>query len=515
MAAEELAHLDSTSLASGLRRGDFSALELMDFCLRRIQRADSRLQAFIEVFTDDALREAEAVDRRLAAGGRLGPLAGVPVAIKDNLSIAGRSLSCGSRILEGYVAPYSATAVERLQRAGAIVVGRTNLDEMAMGSSCETSIWGSTLNPWDLGRVPGGSSGGSAAAVAAAMVPLALGSDTGGSVRQPAAFTGVVGLRPTYGRVSRHGLVAFASSFDQVGPLARSVRDVALALEVLAGPDPRDSTTTKEPVESWGSSLQGIEDAPSLAGLRLGWCELAGDLAVDAATEACWRRSCQRLEALGATLVPLQLPTLDQALAIYSVLAPCEASSNLARFDGVRFGRRAAEAEDLEDSAVEELSLEDLYVRSRSEGFGPEVKRRILLGTYALSAGDRESYYYRARRALRQVRRELREALERVDALISPTTPTSAFALGARREPLEMYRSDIFTCAPSLAGLPAIAVPAGLTGEGLPSSLQVTGAPFAEAKILRIATAFEADRQRDEGMLRPSMEWMNASGVAA
>jgi len=473
----ELFKLGAEEASRLVRSGDVAAEELVAACLERVAAADPAVGAFLEIERETALEEARGLDVRRKRGEELGPLAGVPVALKDNLSVRGHAVTCASRILEGYRAPYTATAVERLTAAGAVVVGRTNMDEFAMGSSCENSSRQVTRNPWHGAMVPGGSSGGSAAAVAEGSVPLALGSDTGGSIRQPAALCGVVGLKPTYGRVSRYGLVAFASSLDQIGPISRSVRDAALALGTIAGGDPHDSTCAVRPVDDY---LAGIEEG--IRGLRVGvideidTAELAEDVGRD------WRRSLERLEELGATLVRVSVPNVTAAVAVYYVIANCEASANLARFDGLRYGRR-------DDSS---RSLLELYTGSREEGFGAEVKRRIMLGTFALSSGYYEAYYGRARGVMQAMRVQFAAAFERADVLVAPSTPSGAFPLGERVEdPLAMYLSDVFTTPANLVGLPAISVPSGLDDRGLPLSLQVMGRPFAEADVLRVARAFE------------------------
>ena len=463
--------LGAAEVARRVRAREVSAAEVLESALARTARVEPLIDAYLELFEEPARRRAADLDRRLAAGEDPGPLAGVPVALKDNLSLAGHRLTCASRILEGYVAPYTATAVQRLLDAGAVVLGRANMDEFAMGSSCENSAFRPTRNPWDLGAVPGGSSGGPAAAVAAGSVPLGLGSDTGGSVRQPAALCGVVGVKPTYGRVSRHGLVAFASSVDQIGPIARQVRDAALALQVIAGPDPNDSTCAARPV---GDLLAGIEDG--IAGLRVGVIE-----EISGQTAAGFDQALGALERAGARLVPVSVPSIGAAMAVYYVIATSEASANLARFDGVRYGRRAAAS-----------SLGEVYYASRGEGFGAEVKRRIMLGTFALSSGYQGAYYGRARAVLARMRREVEAALERAEVLATPTAPAGAWRLGEKvDDPLAMYLSDIFTTPANLAGLPAVAVPSGLDARGLPLSLQIMGRPFAEATVLRAARAFE------------------------
>jgi aspartyl-tRNA(Asn)/glutamyl-tRNA(Gln) amidotransferase subunit A len=472
----ELWELPAEEIGRRVASREISAVEVLESTLARTARVEPLVHAWLELFEEEALERAAAIDR-----APIGPLAGVPVALKDNLNVAGWPLTCGSRILSGYVAPYTATAVQRLLDAGAVLLGRANMDEFAMGSSCESSAYQLTRNPWDLSRVPGGSSGGPAAAVAAGSAALGVGSDTGGSVRQPAALCGLVGVKPTWGRVSRYGLVAFASSTDQIGPVARTVRDAALATSVLAGPDPNDSTCSSRPPENY---LAGIEEG--IETLRVGVISNLDDSTFDPASSRVWRRALDRLAAAGAELIEVPVPSLDAAVAIYYVIATSEASANLARFDGVRYGRRSEDSE----------SLLDLYLDSRSEGFGPEVKRRIMLGTFALSSGYYEAYYGKARGVLDRMRRELGTALETADVIVTPTTPGAAFGLGEKvGDPLAMYLSDVFTTPASLAGLPAVAVPSGLDDQGLPLSLQVMGRSFGEATVFRVARAFE--RQAD------------------
>jgi aspartyl-tRNA(Asn)/glutamyl-tRNA(Gln) amidotransferase subunit A len=473
----ELWELSAEEIATKVKAREVSAEEVLQSVLARTSKVEPLIAAYLDLYPEDAQKRAREVDRKVACGEDAGLLAGVPVALKDNLSVHGWPLTCGSKILAGYVAPYTATAVERLLAAGAVPIGRANMDEFAMGSSTENSAYQVTRNPWDLRAVPGGSSGGPAAAVAAGSVPLALGSDTGGSIRQPAALCGVVGLKPTYGRVSRYGLVAFASSTDQIGPISRSVRDSALALSVIAGADPRDTTTVDVPV---GEPLGAIED--SVRGIRVGIVSQIEAAGLASQTDRNWRASLSRLESLGAEITPVSLPSIDAAVAVYYVVATSEASANLSRFDGIRYGRRSPAPS----------SLADLYVQSRSEGFGAEVKRRIMLGTFALSSGYYEAYYGRARGVLEQMRRELDTAFEEVDVIVTPTTPEGAFRLGAKvDDPLSMYLNDIFTTPASLVGLPALAVPSGSDDSGLPLSLQFIGQPFDEPRVLRIARAFE------------------------
>jgi aspartyl-tRNA(Asn)/glutamyl-tRNA(Gln) amidotransferase subunit A len=458
------------------------AADLVEEALRRVRERDGQVHAFLHVSDALARAQAEAVDARVLRGEPVGPLAGVPLAVKDNLAVAGLPLTCASRILTGFVPARSATAVERAVAAGACVLGKTNLDEFAMGSSTENSAFGPTRNPHDLGRVPGGSSGGSAAAVAAGMAPLALGSDTGGSVRQPAALCGVVGFKPTYGRVSRSGLVAFASSLDQVGPFARTTEDAALLHEAIAGPDPLDATTRAFP------EPPPRAEGPVLSGLRIGvlaearTAERALGALGDSAKEVQARvaevvAACTSRGARGPTVV--SVPASDVAIPIYYLVAPAEASSNLARYDGVRYGTRA-EAGD----------LEGLFARTRGAGFGPEVKRRILLGTFALSAGYADAYYKRAMAAKARLRAEMAEAFRRCDVLVSATSPFPAFPLGQKvDDPLAMYLCDVLTVPANLAGLPAVSVPAGRTSEGLPVGVQVTGPEGADDLVLAVATA--------------------------
>ncbi len=466
------------AIAARVRAGEQSAVEVAESFLGRIEASEPHLGAFLEVQAERALRVAGDIDRRRAAGEALGALAGVPVALKDNLSVEGQSLTCASKVLVGYQAPYTATAVEKLLSADAVPVGRLNMDEFAMGSSCENSAFQVTRNPWDLQKVPGGSSGGSAAAVAAGCVPLALGSDTGGSIRQPAAFCGVVGMKPTWGRVSRYGLVAFASSLDQIGPLTRDVRDAALTTGVIAGYDHRDATSARAPVADY---LAAIDEGVS--GLRVGVVEEIDTGALPADARASWSESLAALEAAGAELRPVSVPNLPSSVALYYVLANCEASANLARFDGVRYGHRSEHAG----------SLLELYEESREEGLGAEVKRRILLGTFALSSGYYDAYYGRARGVLEALRRQFATAFESVDLIASPTCPGPAFGIGEKvDDPLEMYLQDTFTTPASLAGLPAISVPSGFDSAGLPLGLQLMAKPFDEALLFSASAAFEA-----------------------
>ncbi len=474
--AETLLAGDLTGQREGLDRGDISASELIDASLSKIG-ARRDLAAVVSIREAAARVEAEAASKRIAEGRPLSVLDGVPVLLKDNIVHAGEPATCASRILENFVSPYDAGVTERLRAAGAVIVGRTNMDEFAMGSSTENSIHGPSHNPWDLSRACGGSSGGSAAAVAAGLVPVALGSDTGGSIRQPASFCGVVGLKPTYGRVSRWGLVAFASSLDQIGPLGRTVRDCATMLETIAGHDERDSTSVPEAVPSFGSVLDG-----NVEGLTIGIPrEYFVEDGVDPVVLTRVREAITELESAGARFIDVSLPHTEYTIATYYLIATAEASSNLARFDGVRYGRRAERVED----------LADLYQRSRSEGFGAEVKRRILLGTYVLSAGYYDAYYGKAQRVRTLIRRDFEAAFETCDLILTPTAPETAFSLGAKvGDPLSMYLSDVYTVSANLAGLPGLSMPCGLS-DGMPVGLQLIGKPLEETMILRVGHALE------------------------
>jgi len=486
---DDLTALSAFELASRIRSRQVSAAGVAEACLARIAALDPQIRAFLTVLPEAALAAARAVDGRIAAGQPVGPLAGVPVALKDNLCTRGVRTTCASRMLERYVPPYDATVVERLAAAGAVVVGKTNLDEFAMGSSTENSAFGATRNPWDTARIPGGSSGGSAAAVSAGFVPLALGSDTGGSIRQPAALCGVVGLKPTYGRVSRYGLIAFASSLDQIGPFARDVRDAALLLGAIAGRDPADATSVDVPVPDY---VAGLEDG--VKGLRIGVPEDCFGPGVDSEVAASVDAALASLEAQGARRVPVSLPRQTFGIATYYIVAPAEASSNLARYDGMHYGHRTADA----DGLVATVS------RTRREGFGPEVKRRIMLGTYTLSSGYYDAYYVRALKVRRLIQEDFRKAFEVCDVIAGPTSPFSAFRAGEKTaDPLQMYLCDTFTVTANLAGIPAISVPCGFTRAGLPIGMQLQGRAFDEATLLRAARAVE----REAGVMgrRPAL----------
>jgi len=459
-----------------LRRRQVSSRELTQAALARIADVDPRVRAFITVTADEALAQADAADARLQQG-ETGGLLGVPVAIKDVLATKGVATTCGSKMLEHFVPPYTATVVQRLFDAGAVMLGKTNMDEFAMGSSTENSAFFPTRNPWDLGRVPGGSSGGSAAAVAAREAVFALGSDTGGSIRQPAALCGVVGMKPTYGRVSRFGLVAFASSLDQVGPFARDVRDVAIVLNAICGHDPRDSTSAPVEVPDFTADLEA-----GVRGLRIGVPKEYMPASLHPGVRARVTEALAALEGLGAHVdreVPL--PSTEAALAVYYIIAPSEASANLARYDGVKYGY----------SYQQGSGMWDNMEKTRGRGFGPEVKRRIMIGTYALSSGYYDAYYLKAQKVRTVIRREFDAAFERYDVLVAPVTPTPAFRIGEKTaDPYEMYLNDVFTLPVNIAGLPGISVPAGPV-DGLPVGLQIIGKPFDEPTVLRVARACE------------------------
>jgi aspartyl-tRNA(Asn)/glutamyl-tRNA(Gln) amidotransferase subunit A len=464
-----------TRLRRALDSGEVSSVELTRDALARIEALDGQLNSFISVAAERALAQAEAADARIAAGDA-GPLTGIPIAHKDIFCTAGLRTSCGSRMLDNFVPPYDATVVARLDAAGAVTVGKTNMDEFAMGSSNETSFYGPTRNPWDTQRVPGGSSGGSAAAVAAGLVPAATGTDTGGSIRQPAALCGITGIKPSYGRVSRLGMVAFASSLDQGGPMARSAEDCALLLAAMAGHDPRDSTCVDRPVEDYVAGL-----AQPLDGLRIGVPrEYFGD-GLSGAVEEIVRAALATYEQLGATLVDITLPRTHLAIPAYYIVAPAEASTNLSRYDGVRYGHRCDNPAD----------LQDLYTRSREEGFGDEVQRRILVGTYTLSSGYYDAYYRKAQQLRRLIAEDFASAFAQVDVIAGPTAPGTAFRLGEKTDdPTAMYFEDMYTLAVNLAGLPAISLPAGFAA-GLPVGLQLIGRHFDEARLLACAHRYQ------------------------
>lgn len=479
MTALDLSALSARQVRDGIARGDFSAREAADAAYARIDALDGDVHAFLQLTPELAYAAADRVDAARAVGEELPPLAGVPAGIKDNMNLLGTRTTCSSRMLENYESVYDCTAVRRMLDAGALPIGKLNMDEFAFGSSTENSAFGPTRNPWDLERVPGGSSGGSASAVAAGMVSVSLGSDTGGSIRQPAALTGTVGMKPTYGRVSRYGVIAFGSSLDQIGPFTKNVDDSALVLEAIAGEDPRDATSATDAVEAYAAALEG-----GARGLRVG---LATDILEVEGCAAEVKQSvldaAEVFASLGAEVGEVALPSARHGLSAYYIIGPAEASSNLARFDGIRYGHRADDAED----------VLDLYMHSRAEGFGPETIRRIMLGTYALSAGYYDAYYGQAQKARTRIIEDFRSAFERFDVVLTPTTPEPAFRFGEKSDPFTMYLNDFYTIPVNLAGNCAISVPSGpCSSTGMPMGLQIVGDYFAETTVFRAAAAYEA-----------------------
>ncbi|MFA5858519.1 MAG: Asp-tRNA(Asn)/Glu-tRNA(Gln) amidotransferase subunit GatA [Elusimicrobiota bacterium] len=471
-------------IVDNVKTNKVSPSEVVGTYLARVKDTNPKLNAFVEVFEDSISSRVKELESKLADNPKtLGALAGVPIAIKDNIAIKGKLCTCASKIMQGYVSPYNAEIINRLVAADAILVGRTNMDEFAMGSSTETSFYGITRNPWDLDSIPGGSSGGSAAAVASKMVPLAIGSDTGGSIRQPASCCGISGLKPTYGLVSRYGLFAFASSLDQIGPFANSIPDLALLLNVIAGHDTKDSTSVDMQTPDYVDAIQKSGDV--IKGLKIGLPKEYFISGIDKEVETSVRNAVKVLESLGAEVVEVSLPHTEYALAVYYIIAPAEASANLARYDGIRFGYRSKDAAD----------LLELYEKSRGDGFGPEVKRRIMLGTYTLSSGYYDAYYLKAQKVRTLLRQDFENAFKQVDVIITPTCPTAAFKIGAKMDdPLQMYLSDIFTISCNLAGIPGLNIPCGFSGNGLPIGMQVFGKHFDEVKVLQTAYAYEQHR---------------------
>lgn len=464
-----------TELAAGLRAGDFTSVELTQHFLDRIEKYDDSLNSFITVTPEVALSQAAEADAQIAAG-TAGPLTGIPMALKDIFCTDGVKTSCGSKMLDNFISPYDATVVDKLKQAGMPMLGKTNLDEFAMGSSNETSFYGAVKNPWDTDRVPGGSSGGSAAAVAARLVPVATGTDTGGSIRQPASLTGITGIKPTYGRVSRFGMIAYASSLDQGGVFGRDAADCALVLGAMSGFDEKDSTSSDRAVDDYVAGL-----GQSLQGLRIGVPKEYFGEGLDEGVAASIQSALDQYKALGADIVEIELPNTGLAIPSYYVIAPAECSANLSRLDGVRYGHRCEDPVD----------LEDMYKRSRAEGFGSEVKRRIMIGTYALSAGYYDAYYLKAQKVRRKIKEDFVKAFEKVDVIMGPVSPTTAFKIGEKSDdPVSMYLSDIYTLAINLAGLPAMSVPVE-PAAGLPVGLQIVGNYFDEARLLNVAHQFQ------------------------
>ncbi|MFH1288959.1 MAG: Asp-tRNA(Asn)/Glu-tRNA(Gln) amidotransferase subunit GatA [bacterium] len=469
--------LSIKELNKKLDKKEFSCKEIVKSYLSRIQEVEPKVKAFLHINKDKTWEKAEEIDKKIASGVKLKPLEGIPIAVKDNMCTEGMPTTCASKILSNFNPPYSAEVIKKLEDAGMIIIGKTNMDEFAMGSSTENSAYGQTCNPWNLACAPGGSSGGSAAAVAADEAPLALGSDTGGSIRQPASFCGVVGLKPTYGRISRYGLVAFASSLDQIGPIAREVYDSALLFQAIAGHDPKDSTSADLPVPNIMDFLK-----KNIKGLQLGIPREYFNPEMDVEVKNKLSEAIKKLTGLGAIVKEISLPHTEYAVSVYYLIATSEASANLARYDGVRYGFRANKAE----------SLSEMYGKTRGEGFGAEVKRRIMLGTYALSAGYYDAYYLKAQKVRTLIKRDFDDAFKTCDAIITPTSPTPAFKLGEKVEdPLQMYLSDIFTISANLAGIPGVSIPCGFSKSNLPIGLQILGRPFDEGTILQIAYNFE------------------------
>lgn len=473
----ELPFLSIREVSELIKRKEVSPVELTQSILDRIEGVDSKIHAYITILREEALRVSKEAEKQISSGTYLGALHGVPISVKDIFIMKGTRTTCGSKILENFVSSYDAMVVEKLKHSGAIIVGKNNMDEFAMGSSTENSYFGPTRNPWDLERVPGGSSGGSAAATSASICFASVGTDTGGSIRQPAALCGIVGLKPTYGRVSRFGMVAFASSLDQGGPLTKTVEDAALMLNAIAGGDARDSTSVHLPVPDYLGRLDG-----EIKGIRIGVPKEYFIKGIDVEVEGAVKNAIRLIEDLGCPVEEISLPHTEYAVSTYYLIAPSEASSNLARYDGVRYGFRVPDSN----------SLREMYHRTRAEGFGAEVKRRIMIGTYALSAGYYDAYYLKAQRVRTLIKRDFEEAFKKVDIIITPTSPEAAFKIGEKTDdPLKMYLSDIFTIPCNLAGLPGISIPCGFTSGGLPIGLQILGMPFDEETLLRVAHAYE------------------------
>lgn len=475
----ELPFLSIKEASVLIKKKEISPVELTQSVLNRIDDKDKKLNTYVTVLEDKALKSAKKAEEEISSGNYLGPLHGIPLGLKDIFVTKGIRTTCGSKMLENFIPPYDATVTEKLLKSGAVILGKNNMDEFAMGSSTETSYFGPTKNPWDLERVPGGSSGGSAAATAASLCMGSVGTDTGGSIRQPAALCGVVGMKPTYGRVSRFGMIAFASSLDQAGPLTKTVEDTAIILSAISGPDRRDSTCLNLPVPDYTKSLK--ED---LNGLKIGIPKEYFVKAMDKEIASTSRAAISEMESLGAEIVEISLPHTEYAVLTYYIIAPSEASSNLARYDGVKFGFRAEGVE----------SLRDMYFKTRAQGFGDEVKRRIMLGTYALSSGYYDAYYLKAQKVRTLIKNDFDEAFKKVDAIVAPTSPEAAFKIGEKtQDPIKMYLSDVLTIPCNIAGLPGISVPCGYSSEGLPIGIQVLGKPFDEETVIHIAHAYESN----------------------
>jgi len=475
----ELPFLTIKEASELIKKKELSPVELTQSVLDRIKEKDEHLNTYVTVLEDKSIESAKKAEEEITSGNYLGPLHGIPLGLKDIFVTKNITTTCGSKMLENFVPPYDATVTEKLQDSGAVFLGKNNMDEFAMGSSTETSYFGPTKNPWDSNRVPGGSSGGSAAATAASLCLGSVGTDTGGSIRQPAALCGVVGMKPTYGRVSRFGMIAFASSLDQAGPLTKTVEDTAIILNAIAGADPRDSTCLDLPVPDYTKSLK--ED---LKGLNVGIPKEYFVEGMEKDIEAGSRKAISEMENLGAEIVEISLPHTEYAVLTYYIIAPSEASSNLARYDGVKYGYRAEGAE----------SLRDMYFKSRAEGFGDEVKRRIMLGTYALSSGYYDAYYLKAQKVRTLIKNDFDEAFKKVDAIVAPTSPEVAFKIGEKtQDPIKMYLSDVLTIPCNIAGLPGISIPCGFSSEGLPIGIQVIGKPFDEQTVIHVAHAYESN----------------------
>jgi aspartyl-tRNA(Asn)/glutamyl-tRNA(Gln) amidotransferase subunit A len=480
----EIQAMTAFEIKKGIEEGKFTSEEIVKKLFERIKEVDPKIEAYITFCEEEAIKSAKAVDEKVKKGEKLGKFAGVPIAIKDNICTDGIKTTCASKILEDFIPPYDATVIKKLKAEGAVIVGKTNMDEFAMGSSTENSAFMKTKNPWDFKRVPGGSSGGSAAVVAAGIAPVSLGSDTGGSIRQPAAFCGVVGLKPTYGLISRFGLVAFASSLDQIGPFGKTVEDCAMTLEVIAGHDKMDSTSSRKEVET--DYLKALDG--SVKGLKIGVPREFFGKGLNEEIKASLEKVMEKLREMGAIVEETTMPITEEGLSSYYIISSAEASSNLDRYDGIRYGFRAKDYE----------SVDDLMAQTRTEGFGEEVKRRIMLGTYALSSGYYDAYYNRAQKLRKEIRRQFKETFEKYDLILSPTSPILPFLSGEKSEnPMEMYLADIYTVNINLAGVPALSLPCGFSTEGLPIGIQIIGPHFGEKKILKTAYALEKELKVD------------------